>query len=513
MKNKKPIYVGIVAVMVIIIGVAIVLALTGNSQQTYTAKIAEGQKQLEAGNYDDALVLFKSAINMEPTKTDAYTMLYQAYMGAGYRDLARMTLMDGIDKTQSVSLQLLLEENFGVFDTLEEEPSDTTQAETLEDKQIQPVLNTDLLSFFAGASYDDYRMKYGTVTCSESGGVYTARADGLEADLIYYNTSTARVIDSGKGVPYSNFAPNEISVDNVAVLFGGASGFNFEKLRSLNGVNDPAMVDNVITFTANGCTVSITCGDDGIIRANAENTIVPSGAAEVGELTLKGTVVDASNGNGVSGARVKVYAGRGTFGNYTEDTSDSQGDYSVALSEGGYYTIVVTKNGYIEENFEIYVSGSNRETEADLPISPELAADQIRLVLTWGASPTDLDSWLLGQTDSGKDVRVYYGDRIAYDSNGDLIAALDVDERNGYGPETITIYNLNGVYHFAVVDFTGSGTMSSSGAQVKVYKGSELVETVDICSGLENGWSVLKIDHGEVTVTNTVQGTTSVDGK
>lgn len=83
------------------------------------------------------------------------------------------------------------------------------------------------------------------------------------------------------------------------------------------------------------------------------------------------------------------------------------------------------------------------------------------------------------------------------------IAELDVDDRNGFGPETTTIFDLNGVYSFYVADYTGSRMLSSSGAQVRIYKGDALEQVVDVCSGAENGWFVFTIDHGEITVFNT----------
>ena len=99
-------------------------------------------------------------------------------------------------------------------------------------------------------------------------------------------------------------------------------------------------------------------------------------------------------------------------------------------------------------------------------------------------------------------------------SNGQTIAELDVDDTDGYGPETTTLYDINGTYEFRVVDFTGSGTMSSSGAVVQVYTpdSSSPVE-IPICGGLENGWLVCRIDHGVVTVLNTSSSTVRGNGK
>jgi hypothetical protein len=79
-----------------------------------------------------------------------------------------------------------------------------------------------------------------------------------------------------------------------------------------------------------------------------------------------------------------------------------------------------------------------------------------------------------------------------------------VDDINGYGPETTTIYDVNGVYYFDVQDYEETGTMASSGAKVTVYLPDNSSQTITINSGLgsTNIWHVLKIDHGELTILN-----------
>ena len=81
---------------------------------------------------------------------------------------------------------------------------------------------------------------------------------------------------------------------------------------------------------------------------------------------------------------------------------------------------------------------------------------------------------------------------------------------DGYGPETITIHDVKGSYHYYVDDFNDSGALTASGAIVKVYIGGEVVETISISSAKINStspeaiWSVLFIDNGKITVDNTV---------
>ena len=58
----------------------------------------------------------------------------------------------------------------------------------------------------------------------------------------------------------------------------------------------------------------------------------------------------------------------------------------------------------------------------------------IRLVLTWGASPDILDSHVKASVSGGSNIHVQYTNK---NPGGSI--SLDRDETNGYGPETMTI--------------------------------------------------------------------------
>lgn len=111
--------------------------------------------------------------------------------------------------------------------------------------------------------------------------------------------------------------------------------------------------------------------------------------------------------------------------------------------------------------------------------------DGIRIVLTWGETPSDLDSHLVGPGINGGErfhtafyQRTYYADGT-YDSNSSkYVADLDYDDTTSYGPEVTTIHMLRpGEYYFFVHDYSNrssetSTEMAHSGATVKVYRGS-----------------------------------------
>ena len=124
---------------------------------------------------------------------------------------------------------------------------------------------------------------------------------------------------------------------------------------------------------------------------------------------------------------------------------------------------------------------------------------EVRIVLSWGSTPRDLDSYLYGTADNGSDMYVSFTNKNCYGSDA-LMASLDIDQTNGYGPETTTVYNPNGVYYFRVVDFNQTGFIGQSGATVTVYLPGQSPRVFQVSDGImhENAWDVFVLDHGEI---------------
>jgi hypothetical protein len=95
--------------------------------------------------------------------------------------------------------------------------------------------------------------------------------------------------------------------------------------------------------------------------------------------------------------------------------------------------------------------------------------DGMRIVLTWGRDPYDLDSHL-----------VYAGSHIYFDQKQGDKAWLDVDDTDSYGPETITIDKRypGKRYLYAVHTYAAeSAGPYKTQAKVQVYVGSSLMRT------------------------------------
>ena len=494
MNQKKRILIAVamLAVALVLLGAAAALVL---QQDSYASKLEAGYRYLEAGDYSNAILCFSGAIDMDGAREEAYYGLYLAYFNSGDMTNARAILAVCVQRVPGTQLGSLLEQ----FDT----PSQgNEQLLNNEDKEAVPALNTELLTTFGSASYADYSTRY-QGTGEYSGGIYRQYIQELGATLVYFDSNDRRVVNTTTGTPYSQYLPNEIVLDNVTRLFG-VSRLSFDELKKLSGISDARMAGNTITFTYNGCEVTITCGSDGMITADSAHSIVPTNELldDTKQYVISTTIMDASTNAPVMGAKVRVYAGYGTFGNASEAVTDYGGKVSIDIAESGMYTVEVSKNGYITETFEVQVLSSVSNTQKTFHISPALGGDTIRFVLTWSSIPSDLDSHLTGNAGDGSYTHIYFGNKTQYNGSGQKIAELDVDETNSFGPETVTLFDTAGRYEFIIDDFTDSGLIGVSGAVVKIYVGSELCQTVSVPSNIEDQWHVCTIVNGDVMVTN-----------
>ena len=159
--------------------------------------------------------------------------------------------------------------------------------------------------------------------------------------------------------------------------------------------------------------------------------------------------------------------------------------------------LIVKKEGYSNLVVKCSCAGMT------YAISPAMTSlDGMRVVLSWGEKPFDLDSHLL-----------FPGGHIYFDSKEGTDANLDVDDTDSYGPETVTISkkHFGESYIYAVQDYSNKGLpnsnyLSASKAKVFVYVGSSLVRSYSVPAGKRgNIWTVFKLNpNGEFEDINSV---------
>ncbi len=237
---------------------------------------------------------------------------------------------------------------------------------------------------------------------------------------------------------------------------------------------------------------------------------------------IYGTITDSRTGRSLSGVKIQAYFGanNNTGNNAATDIpwyTNSNGEFSYKKWSvfgadfglpAGTYTLVLSKEDYITTTYNVTIEGGEN-IEFKGSISPVSAQHEYRVVLTWGASPSDLDSHYIGVTNSG------YVDHIYYSNKNGTSANLDVDDVSSYGPETVYVTGYDKLYdgfYYSVHDYTNSGysgsyALSNSGATVRLYQGDELLKTFYVPSGKEGTvWNVFSITgNGRITSINTME--------
>ena len=223
-----------------------------------------------------------------------------------------------------------------------------------------------------------------------------------------------------------------------------------------------------------------------------------------------GTITDARTGYSISGLTIYIFKGINNIdGEWIQKlTTDSYGNYTTdSLVPGNYTAYVVDERELTDEDYRYGSTTISVKVIADTTVygqgatvsnSVGLNIDGMRIVLTWGSYPNDLDSHLQFGTN-----HVYYGNK----SSGNC--SLDVDDTSAYGPETITISSIGSyTYSYYVYNYSGAGTMSNAQATVTIYFGSSSTPAYTLRPPTGSGytWNVFTYNAvtGEFVITNTV---------
>ena len=238
---------------------------------------------------------------------------------------------------------------------------------------------------------------------------------------------------------------------------------------------------------------------------------------------FRGIITDAVTGQPISGVTLELRSGweNSSHGDVINTlTTNSNGEFrynttkipftDIVVGLGcGNYTLTAKKNGYIGTSFNIIVlpGETDAHPQQNATMAPAQAeGDTWRIVLTWGENPRDLDSHVVGALTTGNSFHVYYSHKSQYDGSLE-VCNLDRDDTTSYGPETITLNtNSSTPYYYYIYRYAGSGTVASSGAQIKVYHGADSVRTFNVPTGLGNGdyWNVFAVVDGRIVVQNTI---------
>ncbi|MFH1146712.1 MAG: hypothetical protein V1736_03295 [Pseudomonadota bacterium] len=225
---------------------------------------------------------------------------------------------------------------------------------------------------------------------------------------------------------------------------------------------------------------------------------------------VSGTITHAMTGLGVSGLtmnlRKDINVKTGPV--IAKTTTGSDGSYSIQKLDADDYTAEVSGEGYITMYFTIRCVGGQSIPGQDATITPIMEDAEIRIILSWN-NALDLDAHMTGPYPNRNDrFHVYWQNKeFKY---GGVHCKLDLDDKDGLGPETMTIYEqADGRYTFSVMDNSSDAkskpfALSNSGAHIDVYQGSTLIRPFNIPANREGiQWVVFQMTIGPTGTTIT----------
>ncbi|XP_062520176.1 mucin-19-like isoform X2 [Corticium candelabrum] len=201
--------------------------------------------------------------------------------------------------------------------------------------------------------------------------------------------------------------------------------------------------------------------------------------------TVTGIVKDASTGKGIVRSIVSL-GGRST-------RTNSSGYFTFTNVPCLPYTLTAIGPGYVSNSKNVTVSEEGPDcVMANIVLSKELTSGTWKVVITWGAEARDLDAYM----------EVPGGCRVSYDKNhrycfsGTANVSLDNDDRDRFGPETITIHEgvAVGTYKHYVHVYSDDLTFALCKATAELYNGDAKVSTIQSPSGNHHYWDTFTID-------------------
>lgn len=493
---------GIATVILLTAIVGIYLVNRNAVRQVYLEKLDTAAKYLEAGDYENAILAYEELIQKEPEKEEGYAKLAGIYLEQENYTRASAVLKLGVERTGSINLRSLMQ-----ITGLKQSSSQTVTLQTMKDKEKtgEDQSKEQNVIFqvvdFREAADRDLTAQYGEKIVSgvEPGTVVKVSYAGLDGEVYYRNTAGSNAFNPATMDIYPTSHPYKIVFRSLNQwILGITAPMTREEVAEAVGVM-PLVTDNrergtkQLEFTYKFCRCLIECDDEGTITdLGGWSEIYLNGSGSEEKPSFTGQVVNARTGEGVSGAEVVFARGQGQ-----EQTAvtDRQGYYEVEIEEGDY-TIEVTAEGFQAEEFERSLQDLSNSDEGILTITPDVGANEIVIVLEWDSSPRDLDSilcWGSHQVD-------YTNKSEAGDG---IRAELDVDEINGYGPETVTLHIENkgrAEFTYLVNNFNDDPAFPGCGATVKVYLNGEapITYTIPFRGRGTKLWEVFSYRNGEI---------------
>jgi len=223
------------------------------------------------------------------------------------------------------------------------------------------------------------------------------------------------------------------------------------------------------------------------------------------KVTIRGLLRNAINGLTLTDDYLNSQNAKLVFVNQdTKETFNTDfiknGVYQITCPPGNYKGIL-TMNDFISTSRSFSVNSDSDESNSLFQIlaAPKTPSGAWRLVLSWNDQPKDLDLYV--RTPGGE--TIFYSRKQSSDGK----FGLDIDARNGKGPETHTIQpGATGIAKVYVKNYSNEIPLAGSGARVVISynnenKGEFIVDKVG--GSDQRVWYVtdLNVDGGQLVNT------------
>lgn len=503
---------GVLLVLVLaLLTLAVVLLSFGVHQNRYNSIIKSANHYFTTGDYQNAIVEYENAIAVDKKKESAYLNLSSVYINLGDYSQAKTAVERGVAVIASKKLeQRKIEIEYLIANDSQAEVQAMT-AEEMKQYSAEASIENNAFDMVAAYTYTEYFRDYGNVQGTKDGNKVLIDYSNHGFQTIYYDIENERVVDKETNMPYAAAKPNEVRFTSLYKLFStGGEQFviSYVKLQELFGDTLKFYYDEqsgryYILAEYKKCRISVETDENGnIVNENAWNKLEPLNrtrfeAGEEVEGEVKGYVQDAMTGKGMKAIMKVRERGKKNGTVIDELASGKDGSYTYGGAQGTY-TIEVSAKGYITEYFDVEILRGQTKAGKNVVLSPEVGEGEVRIVLTWGSTPTDLDSYAIGHSSAGRNFNINFTNHSVSD-----VGNLDVDDTSSYGPETITITDIGASFEYSVVDFRAEGTLGESGATVKVYlPGEASAIEFKVPSGTGLLWNVFSYQNGEIKKIN-----------
>ena len=479
MERRKRILLLCLAAVVIVAGVLVWRMRERNA--AYQAQMSTAVRFLSEENYEEAMLAFNAAIEIDPKRPEAYLGIGDVYAAQGDFISAASAYAKAL-QVDDHSVDAYLKSAANCLEQGDEEGAiRILRAGYEKTKDDRLILWADTISNTHGES-----SLSGLVSEYVSGGG-TAALPGARVRLYVNLNGEPRLLRADTSDDSGQFFLDDLPAGEYVLHVDAIGHIGIQTVYTL-GENEAGYTEVFLMIPR---TEGMYAGERG---------------------TLYARVTNALNGEAVEDAQVRLYRGWNSQGGESVGaavTTDAYGEIRIEGLEYGYYTAEVSGGDYITACHNVAVVPEEFYAQWDLPVSPTLKEGETRIVLTWGEFPYDLDSHLISDQ-----FHIAYWNLDYRDDLGRHRANLDLDDTDSYGPETVTIYNgVDGVYTYAVRDYTNGGDTSStalaaSGATVRVYQEEGLVATYHVPTrGVGFVWTVFRIhQNGTIETVNTVDG-------